>query len=84
MAIVILTSFIIVLCVILKRRQASKWSKLIVPVNLVRVFTMVVLWQRRWNRILIGSAGVRDCEAANYPHKTSTCEGQELGELKPP
>ena len=30
LAIVIVTSFIIVLCVIMKRRQASKWSKLIV------------------------------------------------------
>ena len=26
-----------------------------------------------------GGAGMRGCEAANYPHEASTCEGQILG-----
>ena len=34
---------------------------------------------------MIGGAGVRGSKAADYPRKTSTCEGQELGRgvLKP-
>ena len=31
------------------------------------------------NRNTIGGAGVRGGEVANYSHKTSACEGQELG-----
>ena len=31
-----------------------------------------------------GGAGMRGCEAADYPHKVSACEGYKLGGLKPP
>ena len=30
---------------------------------------------------MIGGAGMRGCEAAEYPHEASAHEGQELGEL---
>ena len=32
-----------------------------------------------WTEIRPGGAGMRGCEAADYPRKASTCEGQELG-----
>ena len=31
-----------------------------------------------------GAAGVRGCDAADYPRKASACEGQKLGGPKPP
>ena len=33
---------------------------------------------------MIGGAGVRGCEAADYLRETSTCKGQKLGGLKSP
>ena len=33
---------------------------------------------------MIGGAGMRDCEAADYSREASACESQELGGLKPP
>ena len=33
---------------------------------------------------MIGGAGMRDCEAADYSCEASACESQELGGLKPP
>ena len=33
---------------------------------------------------MIGGAGARGCEAADYPRKASACEGQELGGSKAP
>ena len=41
-------------------------------------------YQRWQNRNMIRGAGVRGCEAAEYPHEVSAHEGQELGGLKPP
>ena len=34
-------------------------------------------WQQ--NRNMIGEAGMRGFEAADYPRQVSMCEGQELG-----
>ena len=35
--------------------------------------------QRQRNRNTIGEAGVKGCEAADYPCEASACEGQKLG-----
>ena len=45
-------------------------------------FQLLVLGQAQWwwNRNMIGGgAGVRGCEAADYPCEASTCGGQKLG-----
>ena len=44
------------------------------------------MYTKQWwrNRNMIEGAGMRGCEAADYPHEASACEGQELGGLKPP
>ena len=39
-------------------------------------------WRR--NRNTIGGAGVRGCEAADYPPKVPACEGQKLERNTPP
>ena len=44
----------------------------------------LLLTHQRWNRSMMGGAGVRGCEAANYPRVTSMHEGQALGKLKSP
>ena len=42
------------------------------------------MWdQWRRNRNTIGGAGVRGCEAADYPHEASAYEGQKLGGANP-
>ena len=33
---------------------------------------------------MIGEAGAKGCEAANYPHEASACKGQEFGGAKAP
>ena len=39
---------------------------------------------RRTRNMIGGGAGVRGCEAPDYPREASACEGQKLGGLKPP
>ena len=42
------------------------------------------LRQWRGNGNMIGGAGARGSEAADYPREASACEGQESGGLAPP
>ena len=48
------------------------------PCHVDMVTTMISTPQWQRNRNTIGGAGVRGCEAADYPHEASAYEGQEL------